>query len=536
MKTDHMPAWRVPKSQFEKIRPTPNLASWILPAALATVVIARCAVESGKRLMWADEFLTWYPVSAPFHSMLAASTDQINSAPPLYFILAWCWTALFGMSALTLRLFSAAAIAAAILVMYAVLRRNFGAFAAAAALAVSLLNPELLYQSSQARFHALVVVEVAIAVVTYQRILETYQPSIRSLMMNAAIHACMVMTDYTGFFYSGAIFCATALSCFLCRKSPVRACLSVFAGWLVFIPWIPTFLKHYQLGKPTFWIPTPNLESLLSTFKGYLQGGFPLFAGGLAAIALVGAVLAIFGGDAASLLRRSLQVLRRREVPLLTVGLAIFSVPVAIYIVSVRPNGISIYLPRYMVPGALGEAILCAYLGHLAFRTRPRSHPVRPRRWLLTFQGIAVCGFVAWVGWTMMNEVRMMVPEARPPDSPPNPGRDPVVEEHINVFLRDHFYAPHPERYYFLVDPDAAIKEGGGWPGTHKNMAALKRNFPGQFKNVVPAVDFLAATKSFWIVRGWIPWYSIRIQNNPAFIVDQSVDGGAFLHVSRRGN
>jgi len=155
---------------------------------------------------------------------------------------------------------------------------------------------------------------------------------------------------------------------------------------------------------------------------------------------------------------------------------------------------------------------------------------------LLTFQGIAVSGFVAWAGWTMMNEVRIMAPEARPPDSPPNPGRDPVVEEHINVFLRDHFYAPHPERYYFLVDPDAAIKEGGGWPGTHKNMAALKRNFPGQFKNVVPAVDFLAATKSFWIVRGWIPWYSIRIQNNPAFIVDQSVDGGAFLHVSRRGN
>lgn len=57
---------------------------WILPALLALSVIVRGAILGGKRLLWADELLAWYPVSRSFGAMLAATTDIINAAPLLF--------------------------------------------------------------------------------------------------------------------------------------------------------------------------------------------------------------------------------------------------------------------------------------------------------------------------------------------------------------------------------------------------------------------------------------------------------------------
>ena len=122
---------------------------WILPALLALSVIVRGAILGGKRLLWADELLTWYPVSRSFGTMLAATTDTINAVPPLYFVVTWFWASLVGHSAVTLRIFSAIAVAAAILCMFAVLRRAYGTLASILALAVVCADPNLLFELSK---------------------------------------------------------------------------------------------------------------------------------------------------------------------------------------------------------------------------------------------------------------------------------------------------------------------------------------------------------------------------------------------------
>src|SRR5438477_11982047 len=104
-------------------RPT---SQWFLPALLAAAVTAHCAILAGKVLIWADELLSWYPVSGSFGTMLGATTDTINSAPPLYFVAAWFWSHLSGCSPVSLRLFSAVALAAALLILVAVLRTVYG--------------------------------------------------------------------------------------------------------------------------------------------------------------------------------------------------------------------------------------------------------------------------------------------------------------------------------------------------------------------------------------------------------------------------
>src|ERR1043165_9161116 len=90
---------------------------WIFPALLASTIVLRGNILAPKVLLWTDEFMSWYTVSGSFGTMLSATADTINPAPPLYFILAWFWSHVSGGSPVTLRLFSAFATASAVLVI-----------------------------------------------------------------------------------------------------------------------------------------------------------------------------------------------------------------------------------------------------------------------------------------------------------------------------------------------------------------------------------------------------------------------------------
>src|SRR5260221_10584343 len=81
------------------------LGDWFFPLLFCGILVARCVVFDSNRRLWADEILSWFPANASFGRMLASTTDTINGAPPLYFILPWFWTAVFGKSGLALRLF-----------------------------------------------------------------------------------------------------------------------------------------------------------------------------------------------------------------------------------------------------------------------------------------------------------------------------------------------------------------------------------------------------------------------------------------------
>ena len=42
----------------------------------ASLFVGRCALLSGKRLLWSDELFTWYPATASFGSMLRSTADD----------------------------------------------------------------------------------------------------------------------------------------------------------------------------------------------------------------------------------------------------------------------------------------------------------------------------------------------------------------------------------------------------------------------------------------------------------------------------
>ena len=480
-----------------------------------------------KKLLWTDELLSWYPVSGSFGAMLAATTDTINAAPPFYFVLAWVWTFLVGSSPLTLRLFSGLAVATAVLTTFAVLRRAYGVLPAVLALVVLCADSYLLIQSAEARFHPLFLAEVALAVWMYQRIFGHRRPPVRLLVANAATHACMLLTSYMALFYSMVILGAILVSSLLLRRNPIRPCSSIVAGWLVFLPWVPILMTHIQMTKQS-WIQIPTVATLQTYFEGYLNPNFWGYAKIVAGSACLTTIVAmIYRG------RWRREGPRRREIPLLVLVPGFAAVPLVVYWLSTRSAASSMFLERYLVPGLLGWAILLAHLAHRAFLMRHRPS-LRKVTWgLRAAQIIATTLFVGATVRTTVKMARHTIRDPMPPDILANIPRDePVVVEHIHEFLRWHFYSPGSARFVFLLDPEVGRKEGGGGLLNHAIMAALKRNFPAQFKEVMPSEEFLRTASSFSVrpYEGFL-WTPTRLEHNPAFSIERKSDD--LLHVQR---
>jgi hypothetical protein len=508
--------------------------AWSLPVILAAAIVARCIVLSPRWLLFGDEFFTWYPVSAPFRSMLRSTTDTINTSPPLYFMTAWGWVRLFGNSALSLRLFTALAAAAAVLVMFRVLKRAYGPLAAAGALAVAFVDPELLLQSGEARFYMLLLAEVAVGVLLYQRMMQLRRPSFALLALNAVVHACIVMTHYFGLIFSGAILGAVLLTWLCRRRRELLTAVSIVAGWLVFIPWIPVFLRHLRMGKPTFWVTVPVFGDLVGFYGHYLTAGFWMLT---FILCLLAAVAAGAGSrDSPPRQRGLLQVLaiRRAETPLLLLTLVFSTVPLGIYLSSVRPGAASTFMDRYMLPCALGWAILCAHAYSRIFRLG--SSQVRGGKpWTAAgAQAACVALFVGWSAWSVLDTAFKEKAQHLPSPLPAAvPLSEPVVVEYIHEFMALHFYSSESRRYFFALDPEAALKAGKGEPANQQIMAGLKRQFPDEFGEVVPYREFLEKNRSFWIKIYGREWWQARINDNPDYICDAIIGDKRLVHVTR---
>jgi hypothetical protein len=212
--------------------------------------------------------------------------------------------------------------------------------------------------------------------------------------------------------------------------------------------------------------------------------------------------------------------------------LAFAVVPILVYIASIRPGGASIFLPRYMLPCWLGWSIACAHLSQRALQLFRRDPRKGLKRFVIAAQALAVLGLIGWEGRNvLLADLRSNRADPTGRILSSIPGDEPIVVEPIHVFMRWHFYSPDRSRLRFIVDPDAGLLERGGGPANHQIMAALKRQFPEQFAEVVPNGKFLAETPNFWVVLGGAQWAVLRLKDNPAYQV--RFFGRNLIHVIR---
>ncbi len=169
--------------------PTPWPALWAL-AALAAVL--RFATLGGQSV-WFDEAATWDVVRQPFGAMLDRLPDG-ESNPPLFYVLEWGWTRVFGDGEVGLRSLSALAGTLTVLVAYAIGCRLGGRRAGLATAALVAVNPLLVWFSQEARSYSLAVLLSALALLALLRAVEDDRP--RELAWWALAASLALTTHY----------------------------------------------------------------------------------------------------------------------------------------------------------------------------------------------------------------------------------------------------------------------------------------------------------------------------------------------------
>ena len=150
-----------------------RLRHGLLFAALTVLAALLRFRTLNAQSFWFDEAVTVTLVRGSFSSMLRALPD-LESTPPLYYVLAWLWARAFGTGEIGLRSLSALLGTATVPVVYAIgatlVGRRVGAFAAA----FTAVSPLLVWYSQEARSYALLVLLSSVSLLFFVRALDSF--------------------------------------------------------------------------------------------------------------------------------------------------------------------------------------------------------------------------------------------------------------------------------------------------------------------------------------------------------------------------
>jgi mannosyltransferase len=292
--------------------------------------------------IWQDEAATLILV----HRGLAGTLSHLaasESNPPLYYVLVWAWTRVFGAGPLGFRTFSALVGSATIPAMYFAGRQistRVGVWAAV----LTTVNPAMYYYSQEARNYGLLVLFSAIAYALWLRALR--EPSARRLTQWACVSALALLTHYF------AVFVFLPQAWIIARRVGWRRVWAyVAAVGLVGAALVPLAVAQQSSGKVD-WIEEASLPSRVGeTAKLFFVGVYgPLEV----LLAFVGALLAL--AALVLLVRRGERPEREgaRDATLVLAGA--FAVPLAL----AATHAVDVYDGRNVIANWIPFALLLA--------------------------------------------------------------------------------------------------------------------------------------------------------------------------------
>ena len=243
-----------------------RLPPWWPLAALIVLAAALRLATLTEQGFWYDEAFTPVHVLHPSLSSTLNAVVHHENTPPLWYLLAWLDTRLFGDGALALRLPSALAGIATVPIVWAVGKELSGRRAALIGAAIIAVNPLFVWYSQEARAYGLFVFFAALAMLCFVRLLRA--PSARRAAWFALSGALALLTHYF------AVFLLVPMALLLVRERSTRrlALPAVAAIALVGLALLP--LISAQGGHGTQWIGHWALSSRLQAIPQYFLTGY----------------------------------------------------------------------------------------------------------------------------------------------------------------------------------------------------------------------------------------------------------------------
>ena len=485
---------------------------YLVLGILCLFLVWRC-FKMGGEIMNLDELGSLNLIHDPSVShMLKALSDQADANPPVYYLVARIWAAIFSESALSLRMFSTGCFCVGFKLLWTALRPRFGWQATLLAFAVVLLpNNELANQMVNVRCYGLLFALVALTVWLGMKLSEAERPSWKLLIGNALAQAMLILTHPLAGFSSAAILFGIMLSDFFARPRRWRPWIaaSFMIGWLALLLWWKQFLRQANVNAPSSWVLVPSWKDLLGEIYDETN---------LLYIAFV-LVLVVFW----FVQRRQPRPTGSTTTPpkLLVpgmIGIGLIGLAPLFYLISNLWPTNSIFLPRYLIPTTIGWMILLAVLTVSMIRETSFGN----HRLLSWAAGIMT---VIGVGVSISQAVEQ---RSNNPDglyyrlyqtgvSDPWYGHPelPIVSPWANLVAPRWHYSEERSRYYYLLDWDAAISPMSP-PGenvAYKIMTAFRKY--GYETNIMEAADFFRAHPVFLLqdIPRYQNWCTVYLRN-----------------------
>jgi mannosyltransferase len=224
-------AYRPGMQSTRAARSLGRLASWGPVVALTVLAAVLRFATLDRQSFWSDEAITVLLLRMDLVEMLRTIVET-EATPPLYYVLGWGWTRVFGDGEVGLRSLSALAGTLTVPAAYAAGSVFFGRRAAIAAAALVAVSPTLVWYSQEARSYALAVLLCAVSFASLGRALR--RPSGITLVIWAASSALALGTHYFAVFVVGAE--ALWLLAHVRSRSVLGAVVGVGAAGVALLP------------------------------------------------------------------------------------------------------------------------------------------------------------------------------------------------------------------------------------------------------------------------------------------------------------
>jgi mannosyltransferase len=154
-------------------------------------------ISLGVQSLWYDETVTASLVQNPLGGMLRLLPSS-ETAPPLYYVVAWAWVRIFGSSDLTLRSLSAVAGTLTVPVVYAAARVLVSHRAGLIAATLATCSPLLVWYSQEARAYSLLLLLSSLSLLAFA--LAWRKPASKHVAWWAVVSCLAIATYYYAVF------------------------------------------------------------------------------------------------------------------------------------------------------------------------------------------------------------------------------------------------------------------------------------------------------------------------------------------------
>jgi 4-amino-4-deoxy-L-arabinose transferase-like glycosyltransferase len=207
----------------------------------------------GTESFWHDESWTWLVIRGSVRDLFRTLVEH-DAHPPLYYLLVRGWSLIFNDTEAALRLLSAAAGIAALPVMFRLGRRFGDEKAGLVAMGLLAIAPLHVYFSQEARSYALLFLLCALSIEALFNMRE--RPNRDGVILLTLVTAGIMYTHYMGAFF---VLAEAVVVAKLGGREFTRGCaIAAACAFALYLPWLPTFLRHVTSVSGSFWIPSPT--------------------------------------------------------------------------------------------------------------------------------------------------------------------------------------------------------------------------------------------------------------------------------------